>query len=500
MKNFNNKYTIRDFIDKNKWSNVYIAINKETNEQVVLNILINIEGNEENLENFKREVNLLEQINSSNVICINEISTYMKKDKVYYYMESENFEGLTLDELMRINKLNEDQSLQIIREVINGVKAFNNQKINFGNLTVDNIIINGEGVVKIDTLSFINNHKGHINCKNHNPKKFDVREDVYAIGSILCEMITGEKLFNREEHKDLNKNIVEILEKSTNKKHISRYKYKDLSEFLDDVNLYLDGGEIREKRAVNFEKIHKLNHNPKIKKYAVISCCVVVLLCSTAFGAQYLINKNNENMETIEKIHKLNHNPKIKKYAVISCCVVVLLCSTAFGAQYLINKNNENMETTNTSEDIDKTEESPEVNKIESITPTEENLITPQNPSKNDKEETTDNDKNDENNNNENMNNQDNNHDNNHDNNTDEENPDKDDPDKDNPDKDDNKDDNGDDNKDDQNPDNNDDKENSDEEKPGDDNSNEEKPEQNPNEDQNGDKNNENTTQDGENE
>ena len=59
-----------------------------------------------------------------------------------------------------------------------------------------------------------------------------------------------------------------------------------------------------------------------------------------------------------ERIHKLNQNPKIKKkkkkYAVISCCVVVLLCSTAFGAQYLINKNNENMETINTSEDIDK--------------------------------------------------------------------------------------------------------------------------------------------------
>ncbi|MDY3372311.1 MAG: protein kinase [Terrisporobacter othiniensis] len=454
MKNFNNKYTIRDFIDKNKWSNVYMAINKETNEQIVINILINVEGNEENLENFKREVNLLEDINNPNVICINEISTYMNKDKVYYYIESENFEGLTLDELMRINKLNEDQCLQIIREVINGVKAFNNQKINFKNLTVENIIINGEGVVKIDTLSFINNHKGHINCEIYNPKKFDTHEDVYAIGSILCEMITGEKLFNKEEHKDLDKNIVEILEKSTNKKHISRYKYKDLSEFLDDVNLYLDGGEISEKSAINFEKIHKLNPSPKVKKYMAIGCCGVVLLCSTAFGAQYLINKNNNNMET-----------------------------------------------TNTSEDIDKTEESPETNKIEAITPTEENLITPQNSSENDKEETTDNNKNDENNNNENMNDQNNNHDNNHEDNDKDNNTDKENPDKDDPDKDDNKDENEDGNKDEpeQNPDDNDDKENPDEENPDNDNSNEEKPDQNPNEDQNGDKNNENTTQDSEN-
>ena len=32
MKNFNEKYTVRDFIDKNKWSNVYECINNETNE------------------------------------------------------------------------------------------------------------------------------------------------------------------------------------------------------------------------------------------------------------------------------------------------------------------------------------------------------------------------------------------------------------------------------------------------------------------------------------
>ena len=41
MKNFNEKYIIRDFIDKNKWSNVYKCINKETNEKVILNVLIN---------------------------------------------------------------------------------------------------------------------------------------------------------------------------------------------------------------------------------------------------------------------------------------------------------------------------------------------------------------------------------------------------------------------------------------------------------------------------
>lgn len=50
MKNFNEKYTIRDFIDKNKWSNVYEGINNETNDKIILNIITNIKNNEDNLE------------------------------------------------------------------------------------------------------------------------------------------------------------------------------------------------------------------------------------------------------------------------------------------------------------------------------------------------------------------------------------------------------------------------------------------------------------------
>lgn len=59
MKNFNEKYKIRDFIDKNKWSNVYEGINNETNDKIILNIITNIKNNEDNLEEFKKEVNLL---------------------------------------------------------------------------------------------------------------------------------------------------------------------------------------------------------------------------------------------------------------------------------------------------------------------------------------------------------------------------------------------------------------------------------------------------------
>ncbi|MCC3863099.1 protein kinase [Terrisporobacter petrolearius] len=298
MRDFNYKYTIRDFIDKTKWSNVYSGIKKETNEKIIINILINLEGNEENLESFKKEIELLRNINSENVTSINLMDSYIKKDKIYYYIESEDFEGLTLDELMRINKLHKNQCLQIIREVINGVKEFNNKKINFEDLTRENIIINGQGVIKIDTLSFINNHRGHINCKIHDAKNFRPKEDVQAIGKILCQMITGKEIFNPQENKNLDKDISQILAKATNKKHISKDKYRDLNEFLNDIDLYLCKGELINSEDVNLKDQSKLNPNYNIKKYVIIACSVVVLLCTTAFGAQYVINKNTDNIST----------------------------------------------------------------------------------------------------------------------------------------------------------------------------------------------------------
>ena len=50
MRDFNESYTIRDFVDKNKWSNVYIGINNETKQNIILNMLINIDGNEGKIE------------------------------------------------------------------------------------------------------------------------------------------------------------------------------------------------------------------------------------------------------------------------------------------------------------------------------------------------------------------------------------------------------------------------------------------------------------------
>ena len=320
MNNFNDKYTIRDFIDKNKWSNVYIGVNNETCETIILNMLINVGPNDENLINFKEEVNLLKEINSPNLTSINNISTYMNKDKTYYYIESEYFEGLTLKELIDNNEINKNQYIEIIREVIKGIIELNHKNINYKNLSEEDIIINEEGMVKVNTLSFINNHQGHINCTDVNFKKFNEAEDVYVIGKILCKIFTGKDYYDIDNNENLDEDLIEILEKSTYKKYISKYKYNNLNEFLNDIISYLGCEELPYKDVINYEKINNnnQNNNPnkhKINKYITLAIGLIVLMGGTLLGAN-MLNKINTSKNTAqvsetttkEDLDKTNNN------------------------------------------------------------------------------------------------------------------------------------------------------------------------------------------------
>ena len=295
MKNFNEKYTVRDFIDKNKWSNVYECINNETNEKIILNIITSLDKSEEHMSYFKEEINTLMYMNNSNLISINDMSSYINKDKTYYYIESEYFEGLNLKELKESIYLDKVKSLEIIREVIKGIKEFNDREINYGILKEENIIINKDGIVKLDTLSFINRYEGYLNCEEIKNRGFDYYEDIYMIGKILCKLITGKSTFNlKENNEELDVDLMEILMKSTNIKHVTKHKYKDLDEFLGEVTSYIEHGDINYKNIVNLEKInyHKLNFKAK---YIGAIFCAIVIISGIAMGSKYILNNTNKN-------------------------------------------------------------------------------------------------------------------------------------------------------------------------------------------------------------
>ena len=115
------------------------------------------------------------------------------------------------------------------------------------------------------------------------------------IGKILCKLITGKSTFDpKENNEELDGDLVEILMKSTNIKHITKHKYKDLDEFLGEVTSYIEHGDINYKNIVNLEKInyHKLNFKAK---YIGAIFCAIVIISGIAMGSKYILNNTNKN-------------------------------------------------------------------------------------------------------------------------------------------------------------------------------------------------------------
>lgn len=344
MKNFNEKYIIRDFIDKNKWSNVYKCINKETNEKVILNVLINLDKNKEKLYDFQKEIDILKSMDNSNLISIKDMYSYINKDKTCYYIESEYFKGLTLRELKERKVLDKRQSLEIIREVIKGIKEFNDREINYRNLTEENIIINEKGIVKIDVLSFINKYEGYLNCHKILEDGFDEYEDVYMIGRVLCRLITGKRSFNPGEYnKNIDVDLSEILMKSTNKKPGYKDNYRDLNEFLYEVDSYIEYGKIKRKNIVD------LQNNLNMKKYIVSAACSILVASSIIFGGKKILNsmnKENDISQVVtpsEEYKNKENNKVVSSDKIEDNKIITIKEDTTKKDEISIDKFNENI-------------------------------------------------------------------------------------------------------------------------------------------------------------
>ena len=185
------------------------------------------------------------------------------------------------------------------REVLNGMLELNNIGFNFESLSEDDIIVNNQGIVKVNTLNFINNHQGHINCEEVLNSRFQKNSDVFVVGSILCELLTNKKDFNtKDDNLDLDENLKEILEKCTNKKHKLIHKYEDVEDFLNDIISYLERGIISSKAIIDLEQLKgiKSKLKPKNNKYIAICSTVILVLCTSAFGIKHFLdNRKTEN-------------------------------------------------------------------------------------------------------------------------------------------------------------------------------------------------------------
>lgn len=323
MKNFNEKYRKRQFISRDKWSDTYKAVNSVTKEIVTLKIL-NIQ-NQEEVKNIQSKIETLKEMESPNLISINSMESFVENEKTYYYIECEDFAGKKISDISAIEGFNSVEVIKIMRQVAEGLKEFHFKSFTYGNLDCEDIYVDNNGLVKLDTTAYLKN----INANEDLEEEFSEEEDIFSLGVILFKLVTDNSEFKVGKCKNYisDSDLINIIDRATNHKVNT---YADLNEFISDANGYIEyGGTSYDNGTSDYheddyeedgydgyddyeseDEYYESGAKKLIKR--IVACVAVLLIIITAVKGVSLLNakKKDASQDVSQIVSNENIEPK----------------------------------------------------------------------------------------------------------------------------------------------------------------------------------------------
>jgi serine/threonine-protein kinase len=207
-----NRYEIVEKIGGGGMSVVYKARCRVLNRYVAIKILRNeLISDSDFVEKFKQESLSAASLNHPNIVNIYDTGI---EDEIYYIV-MECIKGVTLkDYITKNGRLHEEEIIKISMQVAEALKHAHANKIIHRDIKPHNIMITEEGIVKVADFgiakaassSTINNTSNVIGSVHYlSPEQarggyVDDKSDIYSLGVVMYEMITGVVPFDADNH------------------------------------------------------------------------------------------------------------------------------------------------------------------------------------------------------------------------------------------------------------------------------------------------------------
>jgi serine/threonine-protein kinase len=161
---------------------------------------------EDRVSRFRREAQAVGSLNHNNIMTVHSFS----EDAGRYFMAMEFLDGITLrKEIDNKGFLSTDQAVQIASDVLAGLSCAHDAGVVHRDIKPDNIQLTSSGVVKITDfgiarLTFQPNltmdgqvfgTPSYMSPEQVVGKEIDQRTDIFSVGVMLYEMVTGNKPF-----------------------------------------------------------------------------------------------------------------------------------------------------------------------------------------------------------------------------------------------------------------------------------------------------------------
>lgn len=224
----NERYEIIRLLGRGGMGEVYLAIDTRINRNVALKVLhTDLVSSKENLSRFAREAQTVSALNHPHIMTIYEFDTTEAGTR---YFVAEYIDGQTLNRLVK-ETLQPDKALDIAIQVSSALSAAHEAGIIHRDIKPENIMVRRDGYVKVldfGLAKLTQRQTSSTNSGSEDPTRasirttpgsvmgtaaymspeqarglhVDARTDIWSLGAVIYEMLTGHRPFSGETPSD----------------------------------------------------------------------------------------------------------------------------------------------------------------------------------------------------------------------------------------------------------------------------------------------------------
>ncbi|HYT28581.1 MAG TPA: serine/threonine-protein kinase [Ktedonobacteraceae bacterium] len=206
------RYELRRLIGKGGMANVYEAFDQQTQRLVAVKIFKR--EDEEMLRRFVREAQLMASLRDNHLVPIYDYGAFELDNFTRYYLVMPYIDGGTLRSRIRRGPLSLIEACHVIRDMASALDYIHSQGIIHRDIKASNVLMSEDGscfltdfgIARITSdatqLTSTGNVLGTVDYVAPElfevDRRADVRSDLYSLGVLLYEMVTGRLPFSAE--------------------------------------------------------------------------------------------------------------------------------------------------------------------------------------------------------------------------------------------------------------------------------------------------------------